>query len=211
MNSVSQIMKIQIIPFIGIVLLGGAANASNSVPKESRELNVLKELAAEVLGISDEPVPAAAEDAVGESAAESASASSAEIRMKSSKASKSPKAPKGSKAPKTEKAVRRQKHGKKTVSPRPSFAPSPSPSLSQVPTKAPTGMPTGTPTGTPTSDPTNSPTSAPTTKPTKLKSTNSTESISGCSVEDPSLVGNGFCDGPEYNTTGCGYDGGDCL
>lgn len=32
-----------------------------------------------------------------------------------------------------------------------------------------------------------------------------------CNVDDPSLVGNGICDGVDYNTPECGYDGGDCI
>jgi Periplasmic protein TonB, links inner and outer membranes len=31
-----------------------------------------------------------------------------------------------------------------------------------------------------------------------------------CNVENPSLVGNGVCDGGDYNTEACGHDGGDC-
>ena len=32
----------------------------------------------------------------------------------------------------------------------------------------------------------------------------------GCLVENPSHVGNGICDGGNYNTEACGFDGGDC-
>ncbi len=31
-----------------------------------------------------------------------------------------------------------------------------------------------------------------------------------CNVDMPSWIGNGKCDGGEYNTEECGYDGGDC-
>ena len=31
-----------------------------------------------------------------------------------------------------------------------------------------------------------------------------------CKVADITLVGNGVCDGGEYNVESCGYDGGDC-
>lgn len=32
-----------------------------------------------------------------------------------------------------------------------------------------------------------------------------------CSVDDPDLLGNGVCNGGEYNTPECTYDGGDCA
>jgi hypothetical protein len=32
-----------------------------------------------------------------------------------------------------------------------------------------------------------------------------------CIVPLPELVGNGECDGVAYNTTDCGWDGGDCI
>ena len=33
----------------------------------------------------------------------------------------------------------------------------------------------------------------------------------GCNVNNPMFIGNEVCDSEEYNTTECGYDGGDCL
>ena len=35
--------------------------------------------------------------------------------------------------------------------------------------------------------------------------------VSSCFAEDPSRLGNGECDGGEYNTEECGWDGGDCI
>ena len=32
-----------------------------------------------------------------------------------------------------------------------------------------------------------------------------------CTVEHPSLIGNGYCNGKEYNIEACGWDGGDCV
>ena len=32
-----------------------------------------------------------------------------------------------------------------------------------------------------------------------------------CTVTYPALIGNGMCDGGVYNTTECGWDGGDCI
>ena len=33
----------------------------------------------------------------------------------------------------------------------------------------------------------------------------------GCNVENPNFINDGGCDGGEYNTIECGFDGGDCL
>jgi len=30
-------------------------------------------------------------------------------------------------------------------------------------------------------------------------------------VDYPTSIGDGYCDGSEYNTEGCGWDGGDCA
>lgn len=35
--------------------------------------------------------------------------------------------------------------------------------------------------------------------------------VEGCAAEYPSYIGDGDCDGGEYNTEECGYDGGDCC
>jgi hypothetical protein len=37
------------------------------------------------------------------------------------------------------------------------------------------------------------------------------EEYPDCKVPKPSFVGDNYCDGPEYNTTECGFDDGDCL
>ena len=37
------------------------------------------------------------------------------------------------------------------------------------------------------------------------------ESYPDCRVDTPMYIGNGHCDGGLYNTTECGWDGGDCV
>lgn len=37
------------------------------------------------------------------------------------------------------------------------------------------------------------------------------EKYPNCTVEHPSLIGNGYCNGKEYNIEACGWDGGDCV
>jgi hypothetical protein len=32
-----------------------------------------------------------------------------------------------------------------------------------------------------------------------------------CQVPNPNWIGNDICNGDDYNTTVCGYDGGDCI
>ena len=32
-----------------------------------------------------------------------------------------------------------------------------------------------------------------------------------CSAENPSYIGDGYCDFTDYNTADCGWDGGDCC
>jgi len=34
--------------------------------------------------------------------------------------------------------------------------------------------------------------------------------LTGCEVEHPSMLGNGYCNGGEYGSAACGYDAGDC-
>ena len=36
------------------------------------------------------------------------------------------------------------------------------------------------------------------------------DNFPNCEVEDPSWIGDEYCDGGEYNTEECGFDGGDC-
>lgn len=37
------------------------------------------------------------------------------------------------------------------------------------------------------------------------------EGFPDCSVDIPVQIGNGVCNGGDYNTEVCGYDGGDCI
>ena len=45
----------------------------------------------------------------------------------------------------------------------------------------------------------------------KLSISNSKNTNTACIVSNPDLIGDGICDGDEYNTTACENDGGDCL
>eukprot|EP00979_Chaetoceros_neogracilis_P012553 scaffold3353_cov298-Chaetoceros_neogracile.AAC.4 len=78
----------------------------------------------------------------------------------------------------------------------------PSPMPSDLPSKQPTPSPTAKPTPSPTAKPTPSPTAKPSRKPTP--------SYPNCNVGYPVLIGNGVCQGGDYNTAECGSDGGDC-
>merc|ERR1712071_123923 len=60
-----------------------------------------------------------------------------------------------------------------------------------------------TPSGTPTYEPSNTQSAAPT------EFVN--ENDSNCRVDCLTCIGNGVCDGGDYNTLDCGYDGGDCI
>jgi len=208
-----------------------AAATTTATVEEPRQLNVVKQIIANVLNVVDEPVPESYRS--NQEAEESAIAQ----HLRAPKGTKNPE-PKGGKATKSSKSSKAKK-GKKTYSPSPSVSPTSPPTDSSAPSARPTMRPTVMKSSSPTNV-TESPvaaktdvediplsaTEAPvvnvpeqepepepiiTSSPTAADTIIATLPEPECQAENLELVGNGFCDGESYNNTECDFDGGDCL